>query len=160
MAVELYMKSGDGYRVATPSKICEAASAHLFKKITKERPKLGPPKEAADFLKQQAGIDHEQFGMVYLDNRSRVVEVQILFNGTVDAAMVHTREVVRAALDFNAKSVIIFHNHPSGGCEPSVEDVRLTKHLQKALAIFEIELMDHLLFAGVKCVSFMERGAL
>ncbi len=157
---ELYMKSGDGYRVATPSKICEAASAYLFKKITKESPKIESPREAGEFLKNQAGLNHEQFGIVFLDNRHRVVEVKIMFKGSIDSAMVHPREVVREALDLNAAAVVLFHNHPSGGCEPSMADIKITKMLKEALALFDIRIIDHLLVAGVKCVSFAERGAL
>ncbi|MEW6354317.1 MAG: DNA repair protein RadC [Pseudomonadota bacterium] len=102
----------------------------------------------------------EVFACLFLDNRHRVISFDELFQGTLDGASVHPREVVKRALDHNAAAVILAHNHPSGVAEPSEADKSVTKRLQQALALVDIRVLDHLIIGDGPAVSFAERGFL
>jgi len=143
-----FIKCGGRYRSATQSEVCEAASAYIFDKAAKTRPLLSSPKAAREFITAQAGLDHEQFGIVYLDKRHRVIDVAITAQGTIDGASVYPR----------AAAVILFHNHPSGSAEPSSADELITTRLKDSLALLDIRLIDHLIVAGTSVVSLAERG--
>lgn len=101
--------------------------------------------------------ENEVFGCVWLDNRHRVIEIEELFNGTIDGASVYPREVAKSALAHNAAAVILFHNHPSGVSYPSQADQRITSKIKDALALFEIRTLDHII-VGETPYSFAEEG--
>ncbi|MDA3834623.1 MAG: DNA repair protein RadC [Spirochaetales bacterium] len=101
---------------------------------------------------------HEEFHVVWLDNRHRIIECQKLFTGTVDGASVHPREVVRAALNCNAVAAIFAHNHPSGVAEPSAADRAITKELSDALKLVGVRVLDHIVVGATSCVSMASRG--
>ncbi len=103
---------------------------------------------------------HEVFACLFLDNRHRVLRFDELFRGTIDAASVYPREVVKQALACNAAAVILAHNHPSGVAEPSHADCQITRRLQDALALVDIRVLDHLVVGDGETVSFAERGLL
>lgn len=97
--------------------------------------------------------------MLLLDNQNRLIEFKEQLQGTVDAASVYPREVVKAVLDVNAAAVIFAHNHPSGDSPPppSQADRRITERLKDALALVDIRILDHIV-TGDTCTSFAERG--
>ena len=101
----------------------------------------------------------EVFAVVFLDNRHRVIEYEEMFQGTIDGANVHPREVVREALKHNAAAVLFAHNHPSGVAEPSQADERITLRLREALALIEVRVLDHFI-VGDALVSMAEQGLL
>lgn len=101
----------------------------------------------------------EVFSCLFLDNKHRVIEYEELFRGTVDAASVHTREVVRRTIHHNAVAVVLAHNHPSGIAEPSGSDVEITTRLKAALKLIDVRVLDHFII-GDEIVSFAERGLL
>ena len=103
-------------------------------------------------------LDREVFGCLFLDARHQVITFEILFQGTLDCATVHPREVVRRALGLNAGAVILAHNHPSGVAEPSQADRALTRRLCEALGLVEIRVIDHLVVGDGAATSFAERG--
>jgi DNA repair protein RadC len=97
---------------------------------------------------------YEVFACLMLDNRNRVIAFRELFRGTIDGASVYPREVVKQALADNAAAVILAHNHPSGVCEPSQADIRITERLQKALALVDIRVLDHVIIGDeINCLS-------
>ncbi|TXY10382.1 RadC family protein [Vibrio mimicus] len=100
----------------------------------------------------------EAFYILFLDNQHRVIRDEILFEGTIDAASVYPREVVKRALHYNAAAVILAHNHPSGVAEPSQADRRITDRLRDALSLVEIRVLDHFVVGDGEVVSFAERG--
>jgi len=100
----------------------------------------------------------EVFACLYLDNRHRVISFDEMFYGTINMASVHPREIVQRALKHNASAVILAHNHPSGVAEPSQADRDLTTQLQKALALVEVRVLDHIVVGDGTTVSFAERG--
>lgn len=100
----------------------------------------------------------EAFYILFLDNQNRVIRDETLFEGTIDAASVYPREVVKRALHHNAAALILAHNHPSGVAEPSQSDRRITRRLSDALALVDIRVLDHFVVGDGEIVSFAERG--
>lgn len=100
----------------------------------------------------------EAFYILFLDNQHRVIQGEVLFEGTIDAASVYPREVVKRALQLNAAALILAHNHPSGIAEPSQADRRITQRLVDALQLVDIRVLDHFVIGDGEVVSFAERG--
>jgi DNA repair protein RadC len=105
-----------------------------------------------------AQSEREIFAVLYLDVRNRVIAYEELFTGTLTQTSVYPREVVKAALRYNAASVIYCHNHPSGVADPSEADKLLTRALQTALETVDIRSLDHIIIGGVSTYSFAEYG--
>ncbi|EJU7198701.1 DNA repair protein RadC [Salmonella enterica] len=114
---------------------------------------------ARDWLRlRMAGLEREEFMVLYLDNQHRLIAHETLFSGTVNRTEVHPREVLKQALHFNAAAVILAHNHPSGDPAPSPEDRAITERLVQALALVDIRVPDHLIVGRNQVLSFAERG--
>jgi len=110
-----------------------------------------------------AKLTHHQqevFACLFLDSHFKTICFEKLFYGTINCATVHPREVVKRALYHNAAAVIIAHNHPSGATEPSQADHAITKQLEQALALVDIQLLDHFVIGGNQVMSFAEQGIL
>ena len=107
-----------------------------------------------------AHLEHEVFGVLFLDNQHRLITFSALFRGTIDAASVYPREVAKEALLVNAAAVIFTHNHPSGVAEPSAADKRITTRLCEALKLLDIRTLDHIVVGTASTTSFAERGLL
>lgn len=103
---------------------------------------------------------YEVFCCIHLDKQRRFISFEELFRGTVDGATVHAREVVRQVIRYNSSAVIFAHNHPSGVAEPSHADEILTRSLKSALALVDVQVLDHFVVAGSGTTSFAERGLL
>ena len=120
---------------------------------------LGSPGQVRAFLKlQMAGLAREVFSVLWLDAQHRLVAYEELFSGTLTQTSVYPREVVKRALHWNAGSVILAHNHPSGAAEPSAADEALTLSLKEALALVDVRVVDHFVVTSDRQVSFAERG--
>jgi len=125
------------------------------------RDALASPRAVRDYLRLTlARRDHEVFVVVLLDAQHRVVTSEELFRGTLTQTSVYPREVVKCALKHNAAAVIFAHNHPSGVAEPSHADEILTRSLKAALALVDVQVLDHFIVAGTRTMSFAERGLL
>ncbi len=143
----------------TEQDVLAAAEGILRSKLERQG-SIGSPSDANDFLRMRlGGLLHEEFHVLWLDNRHRILDCQKLFTGTVDGASVHPREVVRAALAINASAAILAHNHPSGLAEPSAADRALTNELCDALRLIGVRILDHIV-VGSECVSMASRGLL
>jgi len=101
---------------------------------------------------------HETFVCIYLDTQHNVIGFEELFRGTLDSCFVFPRQVVKQCMLNNAAAVLLCHNHPSGSPEPSEADKVLTKCLQEALNLVDIRILDHILVAGARTISFAEQG--
>ena len=144
---------------ASDDAIITAALRILERRIRKPVTELGSPISVKQFLTLMLSEhESESFGVIYLNNRHRVIEWEVLFNGTIDMANVYPREVVKACLKHNAAAVILFHNHPSGNPDPSHADELITSRLKDALGLVDIRVLDHMIVGGTDCVSFAERG--
>lgn len=117
------------------------------------------PEAVKDYLKLHfAGREYESFVVLYVDAQNRLMAVEELFRGTLTQTSVYPREVVKSALRINAAGVMFSHNHPSGSTNPSRADEHLTQTLKAALALVDVRVLDHLVIAGNKAVSFAETG--
>ena len=147
-----------------PAKYCQLqATLELTKRYLEEQLcndcVFNSPDKVKDYLAVQMRDYHrEVFVALLLDTRHRLIEFHELFKGTIDAASVHPREVVKLALQKNAAAVIAAHNHPSGSAEPSVADVEITKSLKAALEVLDIRLLDHFIIGKGEVVSLADRG--
>src|SRR5882672_5781816 len=139
--------------------------AELERRALKEeistRSALTSPKAVRDYLRLSlAGREQEVFVVLMLDAQHRVIASEELFRGTLTQTSVYPREVVKCALKHNAAAAIFAHNHPSGVAEPSHADEILTRSLKSALALVDIQVLDHFIVAGSRTMSFAERGLL
>ena len=128
-------------------------------RAARERVQIVSPRAAAEFLLPQYGNRPvEQFGVLLLDTKHRVLRTLVLSVGTVDASIVHPREVFGAAAAAGAAALVLFHNHPSGDPKPSQDDVQLTRRLAAAGVLMGIDVIDHVILADVRYYSFKEEG--
>jgi DNA repair protein RadC len=110
-----------------------------------QRDALTSPQQVRDYLRLKlGGLTREVFVVLFLDAQHRVTGQEELFAGTLTQTSVYPREVVKRALHHNAAAVIFAHNHPSGVAEPSRSDEVLTKALKDALALVDVQVLDHL----------------
>lgn len=117
------------------------------------------PTAAKDYLRLAlANRPYESFHVLFLDVRNRLIAARELFRGTLTHTSVYPREVVREALEHNAASVMLAHNHPSGTPDPSEADLLLTRSLVQALALVDVRCLDHFVVAGHRVHSFAENG--
>lgn len=122
---------------------------------------MASPAAVRDYLRLQLqGLRHEVFIGVFLDAQNRVIGVEELFRGTLTQTSVYPREVVKRALHHNAAALIFAHNHPSGVAEPSHADMALTAALKQALALVDVNVLDHFIVGSGCALSLAERGAL
>lgn len=124
-----------------------------------QRADLCNPELAVHYVQMHlAHKPHECFAVLFLDAQHRLICMETLFTGTLDQASVYPREVAARALSLRAASVVLAHNHPSGNPDPSAADIALTRHLQQALALLDITVLDHLIVAQGQAVSLAQRG--
>ena len=122
------------------------------------RPQLRTPRACAEYLLPQFGSRPvEQFGVLLFDTKYRVLRASVLSVGTLDASIVHPRELFREAIAAGAFAVVLFHNHPSGDPEPSQDDIVLTQRMVAAGVIMGIDVIDHVILADAKYYSFREQ---
>lgn len=105
-------------------------------------------------------LSQEHFVCLYLNIKNQVIHRQTIFIGSLNASIVHPREVFKEALRRSAASIICFHNHPSVISSPSKEDIEVTKRLAECGKIMGIEILDHLIIGEKKFVSLREKGYL
>ena len=126
-----------------------------------ERPQFVSARDIATYLLPRFGSRPvEQFGVMLLDTKLRLLKAVLVSMGTLDASLVHPREVFRAAAVAGAAAVVLFHNHPSGDPTPSRDDIDLTARLVAAGEVMGIDVVDHLVLADTKYCSFKESGRL
>jgi DNA repair protein RadC len=122
-----------------------------------ERPVMASPREAAAYLVPLYGSRRvEQFGIVLLDTRYRLLQTVLLSVGVLDRASTHPRDVFREALAGGASAIVMFHNHPSGDPWPSGDDMKMTRRIYDAGEMMGIALIDHLVLADNRYYSFRE----
>lgn len=119
------------------------------------------PEDVAKFMVPRLrDRPQEVFSVLLLDSKNGIKHEVELSQGTLNASLVHPREVYKAAIDYLAAAIIVVHNHPSGNREPSREDIEITRQLVEAGKVIGIPLHDHLIIAGDTYTSFAERGLL
>ena len=130
-------------------------------RVGRERIQITSPRVLAEMLLPQYGSRAvEQFGVVLLDTKHRVLRTTVVTVGTVDASIVHPREIFREAASAGAAAIVLFHNHPSGDPEPSQDDVVLTRRVAAAGILMGIDVVDHVILADARYCSMREKGLL
>ena len=138
-----------------------------IKVVRERRQGYGPLRQVRDakavyeaFRAHFDPVDREQFLAVILNGRNQILGFNLIALGTLTSALVHPREVYKAAILANAAAIIVVHNHPSGDPEPSDEDKALTRRLKDAGEILGIRILDHVVIGDGRYVSLAEQGVL
>jgi len=138
--------------------VIDQAKAILSREFMREAV-LTSSSATKEYLKLHfAGLEHEMFVVVFLDNQHQVIAIENMFRGTIGGAAVYPREVVKRSLELNAAALLLAHNHPSGVSEPSMADKNITKKLKDAAGLLDVRVLDHLVVGDDTVVSFAERG--
>lgn len=125
----------------------------------KAKPVLSNIAMVQDYLRLKlAPLPYEVFYVLLLGADQRLMKEQQLFRGGENTTTVHIKEVVKLALLSNASALVVAHNHPQGDATPSAADLTLTTQLKKALALIDVQLLDHIIVAGDHCASMANLG--
>jgi DNA repair protein RadC len=125
------------------------------------QPQFASPRELASYLMPRfSGQPVEQFGVVLLDTRHRLMGVRVISVGSIDRSAAQPRDVYREAVIAGAPAIAAFHNHPSGDPSPSRGDVELTARLRAAGILMGITLVDHIILADARYYSMQEQKVL
>lgn len=156
---EVLRAAGLGDASIAAIRIVQAAALHLIRSDLKEQPLLSSWQALLDYL--QAGMarePREQFRVLFLDRKNRLIADEIQQQGTVDQAAVYPREVLRRSLELSASALILVHNHPSGDPTPSKADIAVTKQVIAAAEPLGIVVHDHIVVGRGKHASFRALG--
>jgi len=140
-----------------------AAAFQLVRRIqsktSKDQPSFKRAKDVANlYLPLMKDLRKEVFRVLLLSRANRLIKEVTISEGTLDASIVHPRDVFREALLESAAGVILLHNHPSGNPNPSEEDLRITKQLVEAGRVMGIKVYDHIILAGEDYRSLADEG--
>jgi DNA repair protein RadC len=158
---ELLAIDGLGEAGVAALKIVQAAAQKLSKAEILYRPVLSNWDRLMEYLQAVLAREKiEQFRVLFLDNRNRLLADEAQGTGTVNHTPVYPREVVKRALDLHATAIILVHNHPSGDPSPSDEDIAMTKEIKHAANALAIVLHDHVIVGNGNWLSFRKMGLL
>ncbi|MHC1769357.1 MAG: DNA repair protein RadC [Verrucomicrobiia bacterium] len=143
---ELRQVRGIGRDKAIALKSAFTLAQRMAQELQRESPVLDTPEKLADLLREDNRMYKlEQFQVVLLNTRRKLIRVERISQGTLDTLLVHPREVFRPAIVANASAVVLVHNHPSGDPTPSEADVKVTRDLIRAGQLLKIEVLDHVI---------------
>ena len=125
-----------------------------------DRPLVRSPADAAELLiPEMAGLEQEQMRVVLLNTKNRVLGIPMVYQGSLHTTVIRVGELFREAVRQNAAAIIVAHNHPSGLCDPSPEDVAVTKEIVQSGKLLDVDVVDHLILgSGGRWTSLKERG--
>ena len=144
---------GKALAVAAALELGRRRSCHL-------RAPIKSPTDIVPFVKNYAVCDKEHFLLVTLNGGHEIIQIHVITVGTLNRTLIHPREIFSVAMRDNAAAIIVSHNHPSGNCEPSEEDIQVTETLRKVSVIMGIELLDHVIVSREGYFSFLENKML
>jgi DNA repair protein RadC len=158
---ELRAVEGLGDAGASALKIVQAAALRLARAEVQDRPLLSQWETLMGYLNAVMAREKvEQFRVLFLDTRNRLLADEAQGRGTVNHTPVYPREVVRRALELHATAIILAHNHPSGDPTPSRADIDMTREIKAAAQALSIVLHDHVIIGNGKWLSFRKEGLL
>lgn len=155
--VELVSISGVGEATAARIKSALTLSRRLST-TSIERTSITSPADAAALCGDMSTFDVEHLRIVMLNSKNNVLGIADVYKGSVNSSQIRLGEVFRPALQRNAPSVVIAHNHPSGSSEPSPDDVAVTRALVQAGKLLDIQVLDHIILGHSQWVSLKEKG--
>jgi DNA repair protein RadC len=143
---ELQLVKGIGRDKAIALQSAFTLARRMARELQGDAPLLDTPERVATLLREENRLYQvEQFQVVLLNTRRRLIRVEKLSQGTLDTLLVHPRDVFRLAITNNASAIILVHNHPSGDPTPSEADVRVTRDLIRAGQLLKIDILDHVI---------------
>jgi DNA repair protein RadC len=143
---ELCKVKGIGRDKAVTLKAAFTLARRMAAELRAESPLLDSPERIADLLREDArGYEVEHFLVLLLNTRRRLIRVERISQGTLDAIHVHAREVFKHAISANAAAIVLVHNHPSGDPTPSEADIKVTRDLIRAGQLLKIDVLDHVI---------------
>ncbi len=147
--------SGVGDSVITEMKLIRSAALRLMKGQAMDRPVLGSWSAVLSYCRAAMGFEtKEQFRILFLDKRNRIIADEVQQEGTVDHTPVYVREVVKRALELSATAIILVHNHPSGDPTPSRADIEMTLQIVESAKNLGITVHDHIIVGKEGHASF------
>ena len=158
-ANQLTEVKGVSEKIALDLKIIRAAATKLGQESIMGRPVLSSWSALLDYCRSVMQFERiEQFRVLFLDKKNRLIADEILGNGTVDRAPVYPREVIKRALTHEATAIILAHNHPSGDPTPSQSDIDMTNQMVEAMKPIGVTVHDHLIIGRENIASFRTLG--
>lgn len=152
---------GMGEGAVAALKVIEAAAVRLAREEISEKPLIGSWNRLLDYCRtSMARGQTEQFRVLFLDRKNRLIKDEVQQTGTVDHTPVYPREIMKRALELGASALILVHNHPSGDPTPSRADIEITKEVQKAAQALGVQVHDHLIIGRSGHTSFKSQGLL
>ncbi len=158
---DLLAVSGVGENTVFALKIVSEAARRMSWEMLKDKdlPVIADMDALIDYCRMSMAYqDVEEFRLIYLNAKNRVIAEVTQQKGTINHVAIHPREVVKSALDNHASAVIMAHNHPTGDTTPSRADIDMTKKVNEALAAVNIQLHDHVIVSKYGCYSFRSAG--
>lgn len=155
---ELQSKKGIGLAKASILLASFELSKRLLNSDAHALPALQAPRDVLAQVQEIRSRKKENFVVLYLNARNQLLHKEFVSIGSLNAALVHPREVFAPAIQHASASVILTHNHPSGDCQPSSEDIELTKRLVSAGELLGIEVLDHLIVSNSNYLSLKEQS--
>ncbi len=147
LALDMGIPLGKAMQIAA----CAELGRRFYQK--KGQPTLRTASDVFEYLKDMRTLPKEHLRGLYLNQHFKLIHDEVISIGTIDASIIHPREVFRPALEYGAVAVILAHNHPSGSTEPSGADIMITKEIIKAGRIMGVNLVDHVIIGGDKFQS-------
>jgi DNA repair protein RadC len=156
---DLFAIDGIGVHAAAAVKLVQASALRLSRAEIADLPVLNNWDRLMGYLTAAMAREPiEQFRILFLDNRNRLIADEVASRGTVNHTQVYAREVLKRSLELHATALILVHNHPSGDPQPSKDDIVMTRELQDALQFMEIALHDHVIVGKGEWFSFRQHG--
>lgn len=157
---ELVKIEGIGETVAAYLKAIAELQSRVTREEIRQRPAISSWSALIDYVRIELQHEkREQFRVLFLDRKNQLIADEVMGHGTVDHAPVYPREIARRALELQASSLILVHNHPSGGTTPSRADIDMTREIINVLDPFDITVHDHLI-AGTGGVTSLRTSGL
>ncbi|MDD3876124.1 MAG: DNA repair protein RadC [Bacteroidales bacterium] len=126
-----------------------------------DKKSINSSKDAFEYLQAElSDKNYEEFWMVNLNSANRIINKVLISEGGIGQSVVDLRKIFKAALESNAVSIVLAHNHPSGNTKPSKSDIDVTQKIRNAAALLNISLLDHIILGDEKYLSFADQGIL
>lgn len=157
--LEISQQKGMGLAKASQIKAAIELGVRLRVEAPDERAVIHSPGDAAALVQyEMSALSQEHLRVINLDTRNKVINIEKLYVGSLNASTVRVAEIFKSGIQRNAASIIVLHNHPSGDPTPSPEDVALTRTVVQAGKLLDIEVLDHLVIGQARWISLKERG--
>ncbi|MFZ2653690.1 MAG: DNA repair protein RadC [Victivallales bacterium] len=156
---ELCEAGGISENSAVLISLCREMAGKYFEEKIYAGDVIADPGSVYDFARiKLSHLKDEVFMVILLNPKNHVIDFAVLDEGTVDSAIVYPRKIVKKVIEKNASAVILVHNHPSGICDPSNDDIRLTSAVKDAVKPVDVKVLDHIIAGKSGYFSFREKN--